>query len=109
MARPSTCTRPSRRSGSCDHTEDEAVGWVERSETHQLSSPRIPWWVSLRSTHPTGTDPAECEAMSDSEIDAIRALLGSKPRPVGWTERRQRLDEVGSAWPVADDVAVTPV
>ena len=47
--------------------------------------------------------------MSDSEIDAIRALLGSKPRPVGWTERRQRLDEVGSTWPVAGDVAVTPV
>jgi acetyl esterase/lipase len=47
--------------------------------------------------------------VSDSEIDAIRALLGSKPRPVGWTERRQRLDEVGSVWPVADDVAVTPV
>jgi epsilon-lactone hydrolase len=47
--------------------------------------------------------------VSDSEIDAIRALLGSKPRPVGWAERRQRLDEVGSVWPVADDVAVTPV
>jgi acetyl esterase/lipase len=47
--------------------------------------------------------------VSDSEIDAIRALLGAKPRPVGWTERRQRLDEVGSVWPVADDVAVTPV
>jgi monoterpene epsilon-lactone hydrolase len=35
-----------------------------------------------------------------AEIDAIRALLGSKPRPVGWIERRQRLDEVGSIWPV---------
>ena len=42
--------------------------------------------------------------MSHSEIDAIRALLGSKPRPVGWSERRQRLDEVGSTWPVASDV-----
>ena len=42
--------------------------------------------------------------MADSEIDAIRALLGSKPRPVGWAERRQRLDEVGSTWPVAPDV-----
>ena len=41
--------------------------------------------------------------MADSEIDAIRALLGSKPRPVGWSERRQRLDEVGSTWPVAAD------
>nr|WP_249150394.1 alpha/beta hydrolase [Bradyrhizobium sp. JYMT SZCCT0180] len=31
-------------------------------------------------------------------------MLGSKPRPVGWSERRQRLDEVGSTWPVAADV-----
>jgi epsilon-lactone hydrolase len=43
----------------------------------------------------------------ESEIDAIRALLTSKPRPVGWAERRQRLDEVGSAWPVADDVKLS--
>ena len=42
--------------------------------------------------------------MAHDEIDAIRALLGSKPRPVGWSERRQRLDEVGSTWPVAADV-----
>ncbi|MET3839177.1 alpha/beta hydrolase [Bradyrhizobium sp. OAE829] len=42
--------------------------------------------------------------MPHNEIDAIRALLGSKPRPVGWAERRQRLDEVGSTWPVAADV-----
>ena len=47
--------------------------------------------------------------MVQSEIDAIRALLTSKPRPVGWTARRQRLDEVGSVWPVADDVKLTAV
>jgi epsilon-lactone hydrolase len=41
--------------------------------------------------------------LAHSEIDAIRALLGSKPRPVGWAERRERLDEVGSTWPVAPD------
>jgi monoterpene epsilon-lactone hydrolase len=44
-----------------------------------------------------------------AEIDSIRALLGSKPRPVGWDERRARLDEVGSIWPVADDVALEAV
>lgn len=44
-----------------------------------------------------------------AEIDAIRALLGAKPRPVGWGERRQRLDEVGSVWPVADDVSLETV
>lgn len=42
--------------------------------------------------------------MAESEIDAIRKLLTSKPRPVGWAERRARLDEVGSVWPVADDI-----
>jgi acetyl esterase/lipase len=42
--------------------------------------------------------------MGQSEIDAVRAMLTSKPRPVGWAERRQRLNEVGSLWPVADDV-----
>jgi epsilon-lactone hydrolase len=42
--------------------------------------------------------------MAESEIDAIRKLLKSKPRPVGWAERRERLDEVGSVWPVADDI-----
>src|SRR5215510_12236200 len=47
--------------------------------------------------------------MGKHEIEAIRALLTSKPRPVGWAERRQRLDEVGSVWPVADDVILTGV
>lgn len=42
--------------------------------------------------------------MSDSEIAAVRALLSAKPRPVGWAERRQRVDEVGSVWPVAADI-----
>ena len=47
--------------------------------------------------------------MAQTEIDAIRTLLGSKPRPVGWSERRQRLDEVGAVWPVADDVKLEKV
>lgn len=47
--------------------------------------------------------------MAQSEIDAVRALLSSKPRPVGWPERRKRINEVGAVWPVADDVELTPV
>ena len=47
--------------------------------------------------------------MAQTEIEAIRALLSSKPRPVEWRERRKRLDEVGSVWPVADDVKITSV
>jgi monoterpene epsilon-lactone hydrolase len=42
-------------------------------------------------------------------IETVRALLASKPRPKGWTERRQRLDEVGSVWPTADDVKLAAV
>jgi monoterpene epsilon-lactone hydrolase len=42
--------------------------------------------------------------LASNEIDAIRTLLTSKPRPVGWDERRARLDEVGSVWSAADDV-----
>ena len=47
--------------------------------------------------------------MSRHEIDAIRTLLTSKPRPVGWNERRQRIDAVGSVWPIADDVRLEEV
>jgi acetyl esterase/lipase len=47
--------------------------------------------------------------MDQSELEAIRKLLISKSRPVGWIERRQRLDEVGSVWPVAEDVTLVPV
>ncbi|MGE5213788.1 MAG: alpha/beta hydrolase [Nitrospirota bacterium] len=45
--------------------------------------------------------------MAQSEIDSIRALLSSRPRPVGWPERRKRIEEVGAVWPVADDVEFT--
>jgi len=47
--------------------------------------------------------------MAQSEIERIRALLSSKPRPVGWLERRKRLDDVGSVWPVAEDVQLATV
>jgi epsilon-lactone hydrolase len=47
--------------------------------------------------------------MEQADIGAIRALLASRPRPLGWPARRQRLDEVGSVWPVAPDVTLTAV
>ena len=47
--------------------------------------------------------------MVQKEIDTVRALLTAKPRPIGWAERRERLDEIGSVWPVADDVHLTAV
>src|SRR6516164_1614068 len=47
--------------------------------------------------------------MGQSDIAAIRDLLDSKPRPVGWAARRQRLDEIGAVWPVASDVTLTAV
>jgi epsilon-lactone hydrolase len=48
-------------------------------------------------------------ANAESEIDAVRALLSAKPRPVGWAERRERIDEVGAYWPMADDVELAAV
>jgi acetyl esterase/lipase len=47
--------------------------------------------------------------VSQSEIDAIRALLSAKARPVGWAERRRRIEEIGSVWPVAGDIALEAV
>ncbi|HTG52455.1 MAG TPA: alpha/beta hydrolase [Candidatus Tectomicrobia bacterium] len=47
--------------------------------------------------------------MAQSEIDAVRALLSSKPRPVGWPERRKGIEDVGAVWPVAADVELTAV
>jgi acetyl esterase/lipase len=47
--------------------------------------------------------------VAPTEIDAIRELLASRPRPTGWAARRQRLDELGSTWPIADDVRLEPV
>ena len=47
--------------------------------------------------------------MAESEIDKVRALLSSKPRPIGWAARRERLDAIGSVWPVADDVKLGAV
>lgn len=46
--------------------------------------------------------------MADDEINEIRALLSAKPRPVGWEERRARIEEVGAAWPVAPDILHAP-
>ena len=48
-------------------------------------------------------------ALSDKEIDGIRALLSAKPRPMDWAERRSRIEEVGTVWPVADDIRLEPV
>jgi len=47
--------------------------------------------------------------MARTELDAIRELLASRPRPTGWAARRQRLDEMGASWPIADDVHLDPV
>jgi epsilon-lactone hydrolase len=47
--------------------------------------------------------------MARNEIDAIRTLLTSKPRPVGWAARRQRIEEVGAVWSVAADVKLAAV
>src|SRR5262249_57338952 len=47
--------------------------------------------------------------MSRSEIDAVRELLRSKPRPAGFAERRERLDAIGSTAPLARDISLEPI
>jgi|GEM_PF-3842880 len=47
--------------------------------------------------------------MEHTGIERIRARLNAKPRPIGWSERRARLDEIGSVWPVAGDIRLEPV
>jgi epsilon-lactone hydrolase len=47
--------------------------------------------------------------MSRSEIDAVRELLRSKPRPTSFPERRQRLDAIGSTSPLAGDIGLEPI
>src|SRR5882757_4761825 len=42
--------------------------------------------------------------MGDGEIESVRALLQSLPRPTSLAERRERLDTVASADPVAPDI-----
>ncbi|WP_310350775.1 alpha/beta hydrolase [Methylobacterium sp. BE186] len=46
--------------------------------------------------------------MSSSEIDSVRALLASRPRPTGLAERRERLDWIGSLSTLPPDVRIEP-
>jgi epsilon-lactone hydrolase len=47
--------------------------------------------------------------MSDPEIDAIRAILTSRPRPSDLAERRDRLDGLGRNYPTPADIRLEPV
>jgi epsilon-lactone hydrolase len=47
--------------------------------------------------------------MTDTEIEAIRAMLAARPRPAGVGEQRQRLDALGTQYPVPEDVRIEPV
>jgi len=46
--------------------------------------------------------------MSKSEMDAVRELLRSEPRPAGFAERRERIDAIGSASSPARDIRLEP-
>src|SRR3954453_19292592 len=47
--------------------------------------------------------------MADAEIDVVRSLLASHPRPADLSERRKRLDALGAQYPLPPDVRVEPV
>src|SRR3974377_2223877 len=44
--------------------------------------------------------------MPAAGIEAVRELLRSQPRPTGLAERRERLDSIASAYPVASDISL---
>lgn len=44
----------------------------------------------------------------DPEIQAIRDLLASRPRPAELAERRRRLDALGGSYPLPGDIRVEP-
>jgi acetyl esterase/lipase len=47
--------------------------------------------------------------MPDAEIEVIRDILASRPRPADLSERRKRLDALGAQYPLPPDVRVEPV
>ncbi|WP_043341194.1 alpha/beta hydrolase [Belnapia moabensis] len=47
--------------------------------------------------------------MTDPGIEAIRALLASRPRPTELAERRRRLDALGAQYPLPADVRIESV
>jgi hypothetical protein len=47
--------------------------------------------------------------MADPEIEVIRGILKSQPRPADLAQRRDRLDALGARYPVPSDVQIRPV
>jgi acetyl esterase/lipase len=47
--------------------------------------------------------------MADAEIDVIREIIASHPRPAGLSERRKRLDALGGQYALPTDVRVDAV
>jgi monoterpene epsilon-lactone hydrolase len=47
--------------------------------------------------------------MADPEIEVIRDILRSQPRPTDLADRRRRLDALGTRYAVASDVRIEPV
>jgi acetyl esterase/lipase len=47
--------------------------------------------------------------MADQEIEAVRAFLLARPRPDGISERRKRLDDLGTRYKIASDVHIESV
>ena len=44
--------------------------------------------------------------MTNTEIDTVREMLASSPRPAGWNERRSRLDALGMRYSLPADLRV---
>jgi epsilon-lactone hydrolase len=95
---------PRRTAAAVARTDRRCAGFAEDRPVARPDRPAQDF-----ATVPPSDLPRGANVMEHTDISAIRALLTTKPRPVGWAERRQRLDEIGAVWPVADDVRLTAV
>ena len=92
-----------------DKVKPEDFFSQEGHRQRQVAHGRLGQLAGADGTVAPPNEPVAARTACMTEIDAVRALLSSKPRPVGWAERRQRIDEVGSVWPVAGDVTLAAV
>jgi monoterpene epsilon-lactone hydrolase len=91
------------------HAERDFVPIIEHLGLRSVFDPEHTFCLgaSRHSTRSTERKAKDCTSMT-AEIDAVRALLQSRPRPATWAERRERLDSIGSVYPPPSDIRIEP-
>jgi monoterpene epsilon-lactone hydrolase len=99
---------PRQRTADSSRRVRQAICILGSAADHGQPQPCGPWPEPARAGI-LRPPPHRERPMAQSEIDAIRGLLKTKARPVGWEERRKRIEEVCAVWPVAGDVELETV